>query len=382
MPTIAARRVPLLDLRTQFTQIRQEVLAEISRVCESQELILGQTVRRFEEAIAAYCQVRYAVGCASGSDALTLALMAYGIGPGDQVLTVPFTFFATAGAIAQLGATPVFVDVEPDTFNMDVGKAIQVLSAQPRIRAVIPVHLYGGCADMDPLCAAARERGIPVVEDAAQSIGASYCGRQAGTMGQIGCFSFYPTKNLGAFGDAGLLTTNDPDLAEKLAALRVHGSRRRYFHDWIGINSRLDAIQAAVLNVKLQYLDGWTAARQAHAERYKRMFARLRVPVKMQEPALYQTRHVYNQFVITCDRRDELRAWLAENQIASEIYYPLSLHQQACFSYLRYKEGDFPVSEELARRVLALPIYPELQLEDIDYVVDRIAAFYGTCGVA
>ena len=378
-PTIlSVRRVPLLDLRAQFAQIRQEAMAEITRVCESQELVLGRTVRQFEEAVAAYCQARYAVGCASGSDAITLALMAYGIGSGDRVLTVPFTFFATAGSIAQLGATPVFVDVEPDTFNMDVQKAIQALDSGPRIRAIVPVHLYGGCADMDPLCAAARERGIPVIEDAAQSIGAEYRGRRAGMIGEIGCFSFYPTKNLGAFGDAGLLTTNDPQIAEKLAALRVHGSRQRYFHDWVGINSRLDAIQAAVLNVKLRYLDAWTAARQAHAEQYRRLFAQSGVPVVIQPPAPYQTRHIYNQFVITCDRRDELRAWLAENGIGSEIYYPLSLHLQACFSYLGYKEGDLPVSEELTRRVLALPVYPELEAEDIDYVAERIAAFYAT----
>jgi dTDP-4-amino-4,6-dideoxygalactose transaminase len=376
MPTSAARRVPLLDLRAQFAQIRQEAMTEISRVCESQELVLGQTVRRFEEAIAAYCQVPHAVGCASGSDALTLALMFYGIGPGDRVLTVPFSFFATAGSIAQLGATPVFVDVEPDTFNIDVPKAIRALDSNDRIRAIIPVHLYGGCADMDPLCAAARERGIPVLEDAAQSIGAAYCGRPAGTLGEIGCFSFYPTKNLGAFGDAGLLTTKDPDTAEKLAALRVHGSRRRYFHDWVGINSRLDALQAAVLTVKLRYLDSWTAARQAHAEQYRRLFAERGVPVSVQAPAPYQTRHVYNQFVITCDRRDELRAWLSEYQVGSEIYYPLSLHLQACFSHLGYREGDFPISEHLTRKVLALPVYPELQPEDLDYVVGRIAAFY------
>ena len=352
-------------------------MAEISRVCESQELVLGQTVRQFEEAVAAYCQVHYAIGCASGTDALTLALMAYGIGPGDRVLTVPFTFFATAGAIAQLGATPVFVDVEPETFNIDVEKAIQALASTDRIRAIIPVHLYGGCADMDPLCAAARERGIPVIEDAAQSIGAGYCGRPAGSIGEIGCFSFYPTKNLGAFGDAGLLTTNDQQVAEKLAALRVHGSRRRYFHDWVGINSRLDAIQAAVLQVKLRYLDDWTAARQSHAAHYKRLFTWYGVPVKVQETAAYQTRHIYNQFVITCDRRDELRAWLTENQVGTEIYYPLALHLQACFSGLGYRAGDFPVSEELTQRVLALPIYPELQPDDIDYVVERIAAFYG-----
>jgi dTDP-4-amino-4,6-dideoxygalactose transaminase len=376
MPHITARRVPLLDLRAQFAQIRQEAMAEISRVCDSQELVLGPAVRQFEEAMAAYCQVKYAIGCASGSDALVLALMAYGIGPGDEVLTVPFTFFATAGAIAQLGAKPVFVDVEPHTFNMNVEQAIQTLNSNHRIRAIIPVHLYGACADLGPLCAAARKRGVPVIEDAAQSIGATYCGRQAGSIGEIGCFSFYPTKNLGAFGDAGLLTTNDPEIAEKLAALRVHGSRRRYFHEWVGINSRLDAIQAVVLKVKLQYLDSWTAGRQSHAEQYGKLFEQYRVPVKVQQPESYQTRHIYNQFVITCDRRDELRAWLTEHQIGSEIYYPLSLHLQTCFAGLGYSEGDFPVSEELTRRVLALPIYPELQREDIEYVVDRIAAFY------
>ena len=376
MLNTTARQVPLLDLRAQFAQIRDQAMAEISRVCEAQELVLGKTVRQFEDAAATYCQAGYAIGCASGSDALTLALMAYGIGPGDRVLTVPFTFFATTGAIAQLGATPVFVDVEPETFNIDVGKAIQALAANDRIRAIIPVHLYGGCADMEPLCAAARERGIPVIEDAAQSIGAEYCGRRAGTLGEIGCFSFYPTKNLGAFGDAGILTTNDPELAEKLAALRVHGSRRRYFHDWVGINSRLDAIQAAVLNVKLRYLEGWTGARQSHAAQYRRLFAERGVPVKPMAPASYQTRHIYNQFVITCDRRDELKQWLAENGIGSEIYYPLSLHLQACFRYLGYREGDFPISEGLTRRVLALPVYPELEAEDITYVADRIAAFY------
>jgi len=376
MPIAAVRRVPLLDLRAQFAQIRQEAMNAIGEVCESQELILGAKVRQFEEAAAAYCSVRYAIGCASGSDALTLALMAYDIGPGDEVLTVPFTFFATAGSIVQLGAKPVFVDVEPHTFNIDVEQAIRALETHDRIRAIVPVHLYGGCADMDPLCAAAAARGIPVIEDAAQSIGAEYHGRPAGSLGQIGCFSFYPTKNLGAFGDAGMLTTQDPELAEKLAALRVHGSRRRYFHDWLGMNSRLDAIQAAVLRVKLRYLDDWTAARQAHAEQYLRLFRERGVPVEVQTPAPYQTRHVYNQFVIVCQRRDELRKWLTENEIGSEIYYPLALHLQACFSGLGYREGDFPVSEELTRGVLALPVYPELQPDDIQYVADRIAAFF------
>lgn len=376
MPAITVRRVPMLDLRAQFAQIREEVLPEIARVCESQELVLGEAVRRFESAVATYCGASYAIGCGSGSDALTLALMAYDIGPGDEVLTVPFTFFATAGSIARLGATPLFVDVEMETFNIDVEKAIRALDRHPRIRAIIPVHLYGGCADMEPLHRSARERGIPVIEDAAQSIGAEYHGRRAGTLAEIGCFSFYPTKNLGAFGEAGLLTTGDAELAAKLTALRVHGSRRRYYHDWVGINSRLDALQAAVLNVKLPYLDQWTTARQVHAEQYQRRFAEYDLPVKVPKPALYQTRHIYNQFVVICERRDELRAWLAENQIGSEIYYPLSLHLQTCFSYLGYQEGDFPVSESLTRGVLALPVYPELQPQDIDYVVERIAAFY------
>jgi dTDP-4-amino-4,6-dideoxygalactose transaminase len=353
-------------------------MAAIAKVCESQELILGETVRQFEAEAASYCGARHAIGCASGSDALTLALMAFDISPGDEVLTVPFTFFATAGAISQLGAKPVFVDVEPDTFNMDMRKAVTIIEANTRIRAVIPVDLYGGCADLDPLRAAAGARGIPIIEDAAQSIGAEYRGKPVGSAADLACFSFYPTKNLGAFGDAGLVTTDDSMIAEKLMALRVHGSRRRYFHDWVGINSRLDAIQAAVLRVKLPYLDEWTAARQKHADQYRQLFREREVPVRVQEPAAYQTRHTYNQFVIVCDRRDELRTWLAQHQVGSEIYYPLALHQQLCFSSLGYRKGDFPVSEELTQRVLALPVYPELQPEDIEYVVDRIATFYAS----
>ena len=376
MPAVLTRRVPLLDLRAQFNQIRQEVMAEIGRVCESQELILGPAVREFEQDMAAYCTVEHAIGCGSGSEALTLALMAYDIGPGDKVLTVPFTFFATAGSIAQLGAEPVFADVEPETGNIDVPKAIEVLDSTAGIRAIIAVHLYGGCADMDALGAAARQRGIALIEDAAQSIGAEYRGRRTGSLGDIGCFSFYPTKNLGAFGEAGLVTTNDADLAARLRALRVHGSEKRYFHQRVGINARLDSLQAAVLRVKLRHLDEWTAARQAHADRYTRLFAERGVPVKPLLPAPYQTRHVRNQFVIACERRDELKQWLGENQVGSEIYYPLALHLQECFRSLGYGEGDFPVSEELTRRVLALPVYPELTAEDIEFVVDRTAAFY------
>jgi len=255
-------------------------------------------------------------------------------------------------------------------------QAVRKIESSNRIRAVIPVHLYGGCADMDPLWAAARAKGIPVIEDAAQSIGAEYRGKAVGSAGDVACFSFYPTKNLGAFGDAGLVTTNNREVAEKLAALRVHGSRRRYFHDWVGINSRLDAIQAAVLRVKLDYLDEWTHARQSHAEDYARLFAERELPVKAMSPAPYQTRHVYNQYVIVCDRRDQLREWLTERQVGTEIYYPLSLHLQSCFRYLGYKEGDFPVSEDLTRRVLALPVYPELESDDLAYVSDCIGLFY------
>lgn len=351
-------------------------MSAIGRICDSQALILGEAVREFETAAARYCSARYAVGCASGSDALALALMAYGIGPGDQVLTVPFTFFATAGSIVQVGAQPVFVDVEPETFNMNMGEAVRAMETNSRIRAVIPVHLYGGCADMDPLWAAARERGIPVIEDAAQSIGAEYRDQRVGSTGDMACFSFYPTKNLGAFGDAGMITTNDPEMADKLAAMRVHGSRKRYFHEWVGVNSRLDAIQAVVLLVKLRYLDEWTRARQEHAGEYAALLEGSATSLRIAKPASYQTRHVYNQLIGICDRRDELREWLGEKGVGSEIYYPLPLHLQSCFRYLGYKEGDFPVSEHLARRVLALPVFPELEPDDIAYVAESIRSFF------
>lgn len=367
------RTVPLLDLRAQFRAIRHEILPAIERVAESQQFILGDEVREFEAAAAAYCGTTFAVGCASGSDALRLALMAYGIGPGDAVLTVPYSFFATASAIHLAGATPIFVDVEDSAFNMDPRQVEAVLRRRPNVKAILPVHLFGGCADMDPICAMAEERGIPVIEDAAQSIGSEYKGRRAGSMGSIGCFSFFPSKNLGAFGDGGLCTTDDPAIAGKLQAARMHGSTVKYFHEFVGLNSRLDTLQAAVLQVKLRHLDSWSNARARNADLYRRLLAD--TDVACPAPAEYQTRHIYNQFVIRLEGRDELRAFLADRGVGTEIYYPLPLHMQKCFSYLGYKEGDFPVSEALARETLALPIYSELAPEDIDYVSSCVRQF-------
>ncbi len=366
-----SRNVPLLDLRAQFASIEAEIWPVIQHVVTSQKFILGEEVAAFEKEVAEYCACTYAIGCASGSDALLLALMAYNIGPGDRVLTTPYTFFATAAAISRLGATPVFVDIEPDHFNLNPDHAVEAIRSRS-INAVIPVHLFGACTDLDPILAAARERDIPVIEDAAQSIGSEYKGRRAGSIGGIGCFSFFPSKNLGAFGDAGLCTTNDPSIAEQLRSLRVHGSRVKYYHESIGINSRLDALQAAVLRVKLLYLDTWSDARQRNAELYREL---LQSSVILSRAASYQTRHIYNQFVIQCERRDELRAYLQQNGVGSEIYYPLPLHLQPCFSNLGYKQGDFPVSEKMAKTSIALPIYPELEREDIEYVARMINTF-------
>jgi dTDP-4-amino-4,6-dideoxygalactose transaminase len=373
---VSEKQIPLLDLRAQHKHIRDEVLAEIVRVIDSQKFILGEDVQKLEAEIAAYCSSQFAVGCASGSDALALALMALDIGPGDDVLTTPYTFFATAGAITRAGATPVFVDVDEHTFNLDVNRMADVLASHPKIRAIIPVHLFGGCADMDPICAMAAERRIFVIEDAAQSIGAAYKNRRAGSIGQIGCFSFFPSKNLGGYGDGGMLTTNDPSFSARLAALRIHGRTGKYFHEWIGINSRLDALQAAVLRVKFRHLDDWTAGRQRNADRYRTRLAELSPSVIPTKPASYQTRHVYNQFVIRCSKRDAMQSHLKKQGIGSEIYYPLPLHLQPCYANLGYKQGDFPVSEKLAAESLALPVHSELADDDIDYICDSIRAFY------
>jgi dTDP-4-amino-4,6-dideoxygalactose transaminase len=374
--TANERQIPLLDLRAQHKQIRDEVLAAITRVVDSQKFILGDEVKQLEAELAPYCGAKHAIGCASGSDALSLALMALDIGPGDEVLTAPYTFFATAGAISRAGAVPVFVDVEEATFNLDANRLEAVLAAHPKIRAIIPVHLFGGCADLDPICAIADARGIAVIEDAAQSIGSEYRNRRAGSIGKIGTLSFFPSKNLGGYGDGGMLTTNDATLAERLTTLRVHGRTGKYFHQFVGINSRLDALQAAVLRVKFRYLDGWTAGRQKNAEHYRTQLAKLQVPVTVPKTAAYQTRHVYNQFVIRGADRDALQAHLKKQGIGTEVYYPLPLHMQPCFADLGYKKGDFPVSEKMAGDSLALPVHSELAGEDIDYVCDSIRAFY------
>ncbi|MEO8048979.1 MAG: DegT/DnrJ/EryC1/StrS family aminotransferase [Acidobacteriota bacterium] len=368
------RAIPLLDLTRQYQPLREPIQAALARVMDAQRFILGPEVERFEQRFAEYCGAVSAIGCASGTDALELALMAADIGPGDEVLTVPFTFFATAGAIMSAGARPVFVDVEPDSFNLDVAQLDHTLATHPSIRAILPVHLYGGCADMGPIMERAAARGIPVIEDAAQAVGAEWQGQRAGSIGSMGCFSFFPTKNLGGFGDGGMLTTNDEGLARKLRALRVHGSFEKYIHEWAGMNSRLDALQAAVLDVKLDHLDGWNRSRQRNADLYREALAGI-MTVPVQQP--YQTSHVYNQFVIRCARRDELRMFLAEAGVGSEIYYPLALHLQPALSAYGYKAGDFPVSEQLSKEVLALPIFAELTEEEIATVANLIHAFYG-----
>jgi dTDP-4-amino-4,6-dideoxygalactose transaminase len=368
------RPIPLLDLTRQYQPLREPIQAALARVVEAQRFILGPEVERFEQRFAAYCGARFAIGCASGTDALELALMAADIGPGDEVLTVPFTFFATAGAIMSAGARPVFVDVEPDSFNLDVRQLDHALATHPSIKAILPVHLYGACADMGPILDCAAARGIPVIEDAAQAVGAEWRDQRAGSIGTVGCFSFFPTKNLGGFGDGGMLTTNDEDLARKLKALRVHGSFEKYVHQWSGMNSRLDALQAAVLDVKLDHLDAWNRARQRNADLYREALAGI-VTVPVQQP--YQTSHVYNQFVIRCARRDELRKFLSESGVGTEVYYPLPLHLQPALVAYGYKAGDFPVSEQLSREVLALPIFAELTGEEIATVAGLIREFYG-----
>jgi dTDP-4-amino-4,6-dideoxygalactose transaminase len=372
---VITKQVPLLDLQVQHKQIREEVLAEITRVVDAQRFILGEDVKKLEAEIAAYSGTKFAIGCASGSDALILALMALDVKAGDEVLTTPYSFFATAGAISRVGATPVFVDVEESTFNIDPKLVAKALAAHPKIKAMIPVHLFGGCADMDPILEMAAAHRVPVIEDAAQSIGSEYKGRRAGNMGEIGCFSFFPSKNLGGYGDGGIVTTNDAALAERLGALRVHGGKKKYYHEWIGMNSRLDTLQAAVLRVKLRYLDGWSEGRAKNAARYRAELARRGANVSPLTPADYQTRHIYNQFVIRSERRDALQAHLKANGIGTEVYYPIPLHLQPCYAFLGHKPGDFPVSEKLAKESLALPVHSELPGDDLEYVCDAIRSF-------
>lgn len=371
-----------LDLRAQFAPIRAEILAAVTRVFESQYFILGPEVKLFEEEVAAKLGARFAVGCASGTDALVLSLMAAGIGPGDEVITSPFSFIATAGAIAQVGAKPVFVDIDPVSFN--INPALIAAAITPKTRAIMPVHLFGLPADLDPILEVARAKGLLVIEDAAQAIGSRYNDRFIGTLGHFGCFSFFPSKNLGGAGDGGLVTTNDPAFAERLRMLRMHGSKKKYYHDILGTNSRLDALQAAVLRVKLRHLDSWAAGRQNRAARYRRLFEQQNlasfVTCPPQPPAKFH--HVYNQFTIRVPLRDVLKEALRVAGIPTEIYYPLCLHLQPAFQYLGYQAGFLPVAEKASREVLSLPVFPELKDSQQDLVVESITAFREAQGTA
>lgn len=381
-PEVSAKPVTptfdFLDLKAQYATIREEVLAAVTQVLESQHFILGPEVKRFEEEIAAKLGSRYAVGCASGTDALIIALMAAGIGAGDEVITTPFSFIATVGSIGLVGAKPVFVDIDPVTFNIDPAKIAAAIT--PRTRAIMPVHLFGLPADLDPILEVVRAHKLLVIEDAAQAIGSRYNDRFIGTIGDIGCFSFFPSKNLGGAGDGGLITTQDPARAERLQMIHLHGSKTKYFHEVLGTNSRLDAIQAAVLLVKLRYLDKWAAGRQNRADRYRKFFAEKRLTSSITCPPMPPANfhHVYNQFTIRARSRDELKESLLADGIPTEIYYPLGLHLQNSFKHLGYQPGSMPEAEKASREVLSLPVYPELSDEQQDRVVDAIASFYST----
>jgi dTDP-4-amino-4,6-dideoxygalactose transaminase len=368
--------VPLLDLKEQNSVLRPEIDKALARVLDSNGFILGSEVAQLEKELAEYCGVKHAIGCASGSDAILLGLMAYDIGPGDEVITTPYSFFATVSSITRLGATPVFVDIEPDTYNIDPAKIEAAITA--RTKAIEPVHLYGQCADMAEINDVASRHGIPVIEDAAQAIGAEENGTRAGAMGAIGAFSFYPSKNLGGMGDGGFVTTNDDALANKLIALRNHGAEVKYYHKWVGLNSRLDGFQGAVLRVKLPHLERWTEARRQNAAQYRQLFTDASLTEQITLPVERDNcRHIYNQYVIrVAGRRDELRAYLTEHTVGTDIYYPVPLHLQECFAYLGYKNGDLPESERAANETLAIPIYPELKPEQQEYVVSTIADFF------
>ncbi len=388
--------VPLLDLRAQYAPLRNDIERAIREVCDSQQFVLGPRVKQLEAQVADYSQARHAIGVSSGTDALLLALMALEVGPGDEVVTSPFTFFATAGVIARLNARPVFCDIDESTFNLspDAVRDFLEQGCERRdgrlvnrrtggtVKAILPVHLYGQMADMEPLCELARQHGLAVIEDAAQAIGAELAdGRRAGSVGDIGCFSFFPTKNLGAFGDAGMCVTSDAELARKMEVLRVHGGDPKYYHAVIGGNFRLDELQAAVLLVKLPHLDAWTRARQANAARYTQLFDAAGVGGAIRTPDIVEGfRHIFNQYVIRVGRRDELRALLASERIGTEIYYPVPLHLQECFAYLGEETGAYPVAERAAAEVLALPIYPELAVEQIEFAAARVASFFAGQG--
>lgn len=384
-------QVPLLDLKAQYEPLKPLIEKAIHEVCDSQYFVLGPRVAELEERIASYSQAEFGIGVSSGTDALLVALMALDVGAGDEVITSPYTFFATAGVVARLGARPVFCDIDPDTFNLSPDAVASFIETQcerrgeqlvnrvtgGRVKVIMPVHLYGQMADIDRFMAIAAEHRLEVIEDAAQAIGAELAdGRRAGSIGDIGCFSFFPTKNLGAFGDGGMCVTNDAELAQRLTILRVHGGEPKYYHSVVGGNFRLDALQAAVLLVKLEHLDGWTAGRQANARHYAELMTSAGLTDTLTLPPVMPGRHIFNQFVIRAPRRDALRAHLAERGVGTEIYYPVSLHEQACFAYLNYAADDLPHSSRAAAETLALPIYAELTNQQREYVVEQIADFY------
>ena len=367
--------IPLIDLQAQYATIRNEVRAAVDRVFDTQQFVLSSEVQALEAELARYSQARFAIGCASGSDALLLALMSCGIGEGDEVITTPFSFFATASAIARVGARPVFVDIDARTYTIEPERIEQAITSQTK--AIMPVHIYGQCADMDALIAIANRHGLALIEDAAQAIGAEDRGRRAGSMGTIGCFSFYPSKNLGGAGDGGMLVTNDPDHAQRLQMLRVHGEEKKYHHQLLGINSRLDALQAVVLRVKFPHLEAWTRERQRRAQQYEIMFTDAGLRQKVEPPLVRNDgRHVFHQYVIRVPegQRDHLREYLRANGILADVYYPVPLHLQESFAYLGHQEGDFPVAEAAAKETLALPVYPELTDQQQDFVVSKVVA--------
>ncbi len=374
-------KVPLLDLKSQYKTIKDDVLKVVEEIFESQYFILGPHVDALEKEIAGYCRTRHAVGVSSGTDALLISLMAADIGPGAGVITAAYSFFASAGSIVRAGARPVFVDIDPDTYNISpecIDRVIADMSEEERacLKAIMPVHLYGQCADMQPILKIAEKYNLVVIEDAAQAIGAEHNGMRAGAMGDFGCFSFFPSKNLGAFGDGGMVTTNSEALYDKLRILRVHGGSPKYYHKVIGGNFRLDALQAAILSIKLSHLDNWTKARQENARKYRGLFADANIGEVVRLPLQKENQHIYNQFVISLkQKRDELRLFLNDAGIGTEIYYPVPLHLQECFSYLNYKKGDFPAAEYAALHTLALPIYPELSDDQQGYVVEKIKEF-------
>ena len=372
-------QVPLLDLKAQYATVKDEILSAIAEVMESQHFILGPKVEECEKAIAKYSGCQFAVGVTSGSDALLACLMAENIGPGDEVITSPYTFFATVGAISRLGATPVFVDIDPATYNIDVTQIAGKITK--KTRAIIPVHLYGQMAEMDPIMALAESYKLVVIEDAAQAIGSEYKGRRAGSIGHYGCFSFFPSKNLGAAGDGGMIVTNDAQRAEKLRVLRAHGSKPKYHHKVVGGNFRLDALQAAIVSAKLPHLDSWTLGRQRNGQMYDQLFVEAgltgasRATPCAALPKVAVNRHIFNQYVIRVSQRDQLQAYLQKQGIGTEVYYPVPMHIQECFAYLGHKAGDFPESEAAAQETLALPIYPELSGAQLRYVVKSIRDF-------